>query len=77
MSNYGPLSEIWLDMGKPTPEQSRRFIDAVHSLQPNCMVRGRVFNHQGDCSIMGDNSMPNTVIEASSGESVGENGLSG
>ncbi|WP_321471202.1 alpha-L-fucosidase [uncultured Paludibaculum sp.] len=63
MSNYGPMSEIWFDMGKPTPEQSKRFTDTVHALQPDCMVSGRVFNHQGDFTVMGDNHIPDYVID--------------
>lgn len=63
MSNYGPMAEIWFDMGNPTPEQSRRFTDTVHTLQPECMVSGRVFNHQGDFTVMGDNSIPEFVID--------------
>jgi alpha-L-fucosidase len=63
MSNYGPLTEIWFDMGKPTPQQSKRFADTVHSLQPDCMVSGRVFNHQGDFTVMGDNRIPDYVID--------------
>lgn len=63
LSNYGPLSEIWFDMGKPTPEQSRRFASTVHGLQPECMVSGRVFNHQGDFTVMGDNAIPKYVID--------------
>jgi alpha-L-fucosidase len=62
-SNYGPLSEIWFDMGKPTPAQSKRFADTVHSIQPNCMVSGRVFNYQGDFTVMGDNQVPKFVID--------------
>lgn len=62
-SNYGPLSEIWFDMGKPTPAQSKRFTDTVHALQPDCMVSGRVFNHQGDFTVMGDNHIPPYVID--------------
>jgi alpha-L-fucosidase len=62
-SNYGPLSEIWFDMGKPTPAQSKRFADTVHSIQPNCMVSGRVFNYQGDFTVMGDNQVPEFVID--------------
>ncbi len=62
-SNYGPLSEIWFDMGNPTPAQSKRWADAVHTLQPNTMVSGRVFNHQGDFTVMGDNAIPNHVID--------------
>jgi alpha-L-fucosidase len=63
MSGYGPLAEIWFDMGKPTPEQSRRFAATVHELQPECMVSGRVFNHQGDFTVMGDNHVPEYVID--------------
>lgn len=63
MSNYGPMSEIWFDMGKPTPAQSKRFTGAVHALQPDCMVSGRVFNHQGDFTVMGDNHIPPYVID--------------
>lgn len=62
-SNYGPLSEIWFDMGNPTPEQSKRWTDAVHTLQPDTMVSGRVFNHQGDFTVMGDNAIPNHRID--------------
>ena len=62
-SNYGPLSEIWFDMGNPTPEQSKRWTDAVHTLQPDTMVSGRVFNHQGDFTVMGDNAIPDHRID--------------
>ena len=62
-SNYGPLSEIWFDMGKPTPEQSERFTRTVHDLQPQTMVSGRVFNYQGDFTVMGDNEVPEFVID--------------
>jgi len=62
-SNYGPLSEIWFDMGKPTPEQSERFTRTVHDLQPQTMVSGRVFNYQGDFTVMGDNQVPEFVID--------------
>lgn len=62
-TNYGPLSEIWFDMGKPTPAQSKRFADTVHANQPNCMVSGRVFNYQGDFTVMGDNQIPDFVMD--------------
>lgn len=55
---YGPISEVWFDMGHPTAEQSASFADAVHALQPNCMVSGRVFNYEGDFTVMGDNEIP-------------------
>jgi len=62
-TNYGPLTEIWFDMGKPKPAQSKRWADTVHRAQPNCMVSGRVFNHQGDFTVMGDNAIPTHIIE--------------
>ena len=62
-TNYGPLSEIWFDMGKPTPAQSKRFADTVHANQLNCMVSGRVFNYQGDFTVMGDNQIPDFVMD--------------
>jgi alpha-L-fucosidase len=58
LSNYGPISEIWFDMGKPTPEQSELFATTVHKLQPQTMVSGRVWNYQGDFTVMGDNQVP-------------------
>jgi alpha-L-fucosidase len=62
-TRYGPLSEIWFDMGRPTPEQSKRFASTVHAAQPECMVSGRVFNSQGDFTVMGDNELPTSVID--------------
>jgi alpha-L-fucosidase len=58
LSNYGSISEIWFDMGKPTPEQSDLFATTVHKLQPQTMVSGRVWNYQGDFTVMGDNEVP-------------------
>ena len=63
VTQYGPLSELWFDMGKPTPAQSKRFADTVHQSQPDCMVSGRVFNSQGDFTVMGDNDVPPYVID--------------
>jgi alpha-L-fucosidase len=63
LSNYGPISEIWFDMGKPTPEQSRMFAQTVHRLQPSTMVSGRVFNYEGDFTVMGDNEVPAFQID--------------
>jgi len=63
MSNYGPISEIWFDMGNPTPEQSNLFATTVHKLQPQTMVSGRVWNYQGDFTVMGDNEVPEYGID--------------
>ena len=63
MSHYGPISEIWFDMGKPTPAQSRHFAETVHGLQPQTMISGRVWNYYGDFAVMGDNAEPNVAME--------------
>jgi len=63
LTNYGPLSEIWFDMGKPTPDQSKLFAQTVHRLQPQTMVSGRVFNYEGDFTVMGDNEVPKFAID--------------
>jgi alpha-L-fucosidase len=58
MTDYGPISEVWFDMGKPTPEQSKELASLVRTLQPNCLVSGRIWNDQGDFAVMGDNATP-------------------
>ena len=63
VTKYGPISEVWFDMGSPTPEQSELFADTVHRHQPEAMVSGRVFNYQGDFVVMGDNEIPPYQLE--------------
>ncbi len=58
LSNYGDLVELWFDMSTPTPEQSKQYADTVHRIQPECLVSGRIWNHQGDFTVMGDNQIP-------------------
>ncbi len=62
LTGYGNLVELWFDMSKPTPRQSRLFADTVRRLQPECLVSGRVWNHQGDFTVMGDNQIPASGI---------------
>ncbi|SEA86838.1 alpha-L-fucosidase [Chitinophaga terrae (ex Kim and Jung 2007)] len=62
MTNYGPVSEIWFDMGSLTEQQSRDLADIVHRLQPGCMVSGRLGNDAGDFCVMGDNQYPDYKI---------------
>jgi alpha-L-fucosidase len=63
LGHYGPIAEIWFDMGKPTPAQSAHFARTVHELQPQTMVSGRVWNYQGDFTVMGDNAEPDVAVE--------------
>jgi alpha-L-fucosidase len=61
LTGYGPITEIWFDMGHSLPLQSKDFADTVHSLQPQCMTGGRVWNSQGDFSETGDDDIPDYV----------------
>lgn len=63
LTGYGPLSEIWFDMGYPTPDQSSKLADLVHEIQPKCMISGRIFNGQEDFQLCGDNEIPNHWYE--------------
>ncbi len=62
LSNYGPISELWMDMGAPTPEQSREVKSLVEKLQPGCMVNGRIWNDEQDFLTMGDNQLPTVAL---------------
>ncbi|TKG93736.1 hypothetical protein EYV94_15950 [Puteibacter caeruleilacunae] len=55
MSNYGDIVELFFDMGEPTADQSERFANVVHNLQPQCVINGRIMNNQGDFITMPDN----------------------
>jgi len=64
LSNYGPISIIWFDTPKGiTREQSQSLLDLVHSLQPDCLVCGRVGNQLGDYASTGDNRIPDTAVD--------------
>lgn len=63
LTNYGPISELWFDMGSNTPEQSKELYELVHRLQPDCMVSGRLGNDQYDFCVMGDNEYPEATLQ--------------
>ncbi|MDR0815120.1 MAG: alpha-L-fucosidase, partial [Bacteroidales bacterium] len=42
LTNYGPISELWFDMGSHSFEQSLEMRHLVHSLQPDCMIGSRL-----------------------------------
>ncbi len=59
LQNYGPICLIWFDTPRVmTKERGQRFVDIVHSLQPACLIDGRL-GTAGDYSSTGDNSIPN------------------
>lgn len=64
LTHYGEICLIWFDtpMGM-TKEQSQECIDYVKSLQPNCIVSGRIGNQLGDYMTTGDNFIPRLPFE--------------
>jgi len=59
LTQYGEIGLIWFD----TPmimsgEQSREIADYVKSIQPDCLVSGRIGNRFGDYMSTGDNKIP-------------------
>lgn len=67
LTKYGPMSVVWFDRGMYTQEQGKEFADLVHSLQPDCLVNGRVGHYYkellGDYQNLNDNGMPPGGIE--------------
>lgn len=55
LSNYGPVAHLWFDMGLMQPEQSQRLRNLVKSLQPSCLINGRIMNSMGDYMTLPDN----------------------
>jgi len=64
LTNYGPVSELWFDMGSNRPEQSKELYELVHKLQPDCMVSGRLGNGWYDFAVMADNKYPEGALQA-------------
>jgi len=62
MTRYGPITEVWFDMGAPTSEQSRRFVDIVRRHQPGAAINGRIWNNAGDFITLGDNQPPPSAM---------------
>jgi alpha-L-fucosidase len=67
LTRYGPLGIVWFDRGMYTQEQGKEFADLVHTLQPDCLVNGRVGHYDqellGDYQSLTDNGMPVGGIE--------------
>jgi alpha-L-fucosidase len=58
LTNYGPIGLIWFDTPRNiTREQSQQLVDLVHSIQPDCLVSGRVGHGLGDYDSAGDNQI--------------------
>jgi alpha-L-fucosidase len=58
LSNYGPVGLVWFDTpALMNPERGQRFVDIVRSLQPACLIDGRL-GTAGDYVSTGDNEIP-------------------
>lgn len=64
LTSYGKISELWFDMGSLEPWQSKELYELVKSLQPECMVSGRLGNDYYDFAVMADNKLPQTALQA-------------
>lgn len=59
LTQYGEIGLIWFDTpGIITKKQSLDLKRFVHSIQPDCLVSGRVGHDVGDYGSMGDNMIP-------------------
>ena len=59
LTQYGPIGMIWYDTPQDiTRAQTKRFVDQVYDIQPNCIVNGRAGHGIGDYQSMGDNAIP-------------------
>jgi alpha-L-fucosidase len=63
LTGYGPLGIIWFDDRTYTPQQAKEMADLVHSIQPRCLVDGRVGSFigkepVGDYDVLGDHELP-------------------
>jgi alpha-L-fucosidase len=64
LTNYGPIGLIWFDTPKRmTTAQSRELVDLVHSIQPECLVNGRIGNGLGDYAESRDNVVPTEELD--------------
>ncbi len=64
LTKYGPVSELWFDMGSLQPYQSKELYGLVKELQPDCMVSGRLGNDVYDFAVMADNKLPESALQA-------------
>lgn len=59
LTEYGDISLIWFDTPMATTqEQSQSLVNLVKSLQPNCIVSGRIGNQMGEYMTTADNFIP-------------------
>lgn len=64
LTGYGEIGLLWFDtpMGM-TKEQSEDCIRLVKSIQPGCLISGRIGNRLGDYMTTGDNFIPSLPLD--------------
>lgn len=68
LTNYGPVSVLWFDIGTPTQEQARDLKEWVRKFQPDTVINGRIDTRPwevgiGDYIERDDNEIPSEKIE--------------
>jgi alpha-L-fucosidase len=59
LTNYGEIGMIWFDTPYDMPRQLCAELERfVHSIQPDCVINGRIGYGLGDYRQMGDNEIP-------------------
>ncbi len=59
LTGYGPIGLIWFDTPYTiSAEHSRELAEYVRSIQPDCLVSGRIGHDLGDYGSLGDNQLP-------------------
>lgn len=63
LTRYGPVALIWFDTPKGiTRRQSGELLDLCRTLQPDCLVCGRLGNTLGDYATTNDNTIPEGAV---------------
>jgi alpha-L-fucosidase len=58
LTGYGPIALIWFDTPRMmTKDRGQRFVEIVRTLQPKCLIDGRL-GTEGDYRSTGDNIIP-------------------
>ena len=66
LTNYGEIGMIWFDTPYDMPVQlCRELQQYVHSIQPGCVISGRIGYGLGDFREMGDNEIPVLAYQGS------------
>lgn len=64
LTNYGPIGYLWLDTPSGLSiDDSQLIKDLVKTLQPDCLIGGRIGFGLGDVIITGDNRMPRLTLD--------------